>query len=233
GVERERVKLAAGQRAVARDPIGMCPPALARQRLAQRNIVRPQVARRELRRLVLDRVGLEIRHGLGSVRDAPILAQSCGVDVTRGPAPKKSPAPGGAQGSRCGGSGLGGLHAGSLRTLRALGDLVADALAFLQAAEALGLDRREVHEDIRAAVLGCDEAEALGVVEPFHCAVLHDSPYLVWMRCTYAPCGPPKAYACRVCKACPEVAITPPAAHRPAPAARPTRLRRWPAPPRA
>src|SRR3546814_9427234 len=34
-----------------------------------------QVARRELRRLVLDRVRLEIRHGLGSVRDIPILAQ--------------------------------------------------------------------------------------------------------------------------------------------------------------
>src|SRR3546814_13230412 len=65
---------------------------------------------------------------------------------------------------------------GSLRALRALRDLVADALAFLQAAEALGLDCREVHEDIRAAVLGCDEAEALGVVEPFHCAVLHVSP---------------------------------------------------------
>src|SRR3546814_5719776 len=48
---------------------------LARQRLAQRDIVRPQVARRELRRLVLDRVRLEIRHGLGSVRDIPILAQ--------------------------------------------------------------------------------------------------------------------------------------------------------------
>src|SRR3546814_15213946 len=82
--------------------------------------------------------------------------------------------------SDVGSSGFDRLHAGSLRALRALRDLVADALAFLQAAEALGLDCREVHEDIRAAVLGCDEAEALGVVEPFHCAVLHVSPYLVW-----------------------------------------------------
>src|SRR3546814_523321 len=49
---------------------------LARQRLAQRDIVRPQVARRELRRLVLDCVGLEIRHGLGSGCVPPILAQS-------------------------------------------------------------------------------------------------------------------------------------------------------------
>src|SRR3546814_6460271 len=87
--------------------------------------------------------------------------------------------PGGAQENRdVGSSGFDRLHAGSLRALRALRDLVADALAFLQAAEDLGLDCREVHEDIRAAVLGCDEAEALGVVEPFHCAVLHVSPYL-------------------------------------------------------
>src|SRR3546814_16439659 len=49
---------------------------LARQRLAQRDIVRPQVARRELRRLVLACVGLEIRHGLGSGCVPPILAQS-------------------------------------------------------------------------------------------------------------------------------------------------------------
>src|SRR3546814_8452513 len=53
----------------------MRPATLARQRRAQRDIVRPQVARRELRRLDLDRVRLEIRHGLGSVRDIPILAQ--------------------------------------------------------------------------------------------------------------------------------------------------------------
>src|SRR5690606_12882480 len=52
-------------------------------------------------------------------------------------------------------------------------------------------DCREVHEDIRAAVLGRDEAKPLGVVEPFHCAVLHVSPYLVWMRCAYAPLRPP------------------------------------------
>src|SRR3546814_15018054 len=80
---------------------------------------------------------------------------------------------------------------GSLRALRALRDLVADALAFLQAAEALGLDCREVHEDIRPAVLGCAKAEALGVVEPFHCAVLPVSPSLVWMRCPCAPSQSP------------------------------------------
>src|SRR5690606_28358377 len=39
-----------------------------------------------------------------------------------------------------------------------------------------------MHEDIRAAVFRCEEPEALGVVEPLHCAVLHDSFHLVWMR---------------------------------------------------
>src|SRR3546814_19593982 len=97
--------------------------------------------------------------------------------------------------SDVGSSGFDRLHAGSLRALRALRDLVADALAFLQAAEALGLDCREVHEDIRAAVLGCDEAEALGVVDTFHCAVLHVSPYLVWIRLACAPLQSPERTA--------------------------------------
>src|SRR3546814_13141628 len=74
GAERQRVKLSAGQHAVACDAIDMRLATLARQRLAQRDIVRPQVARRELRRLVLDCVRLVIRHGLGSVRDLPLLA---------------------------------------------------------------------------------------------------------------------------------------------------------------
>src|SRR3546814_13917301 len=68
GVERQRVKLAAGQHAVARDAFDMRLATLARQRLAQRDSVRPQVARRELRRLVLDRVRLEI--GTASCRES-------------------------------------------------------------------------------------------------------------------------------------------------------------------
>src|SRR4029078_5540978 len=72
----------------------------------------------------------------------------------------------------CGRSGR-GRHAGRLGALRALGDFVADALAFLQAAEALGCDRGIMHEHIGAAVFRCDETEALRVVEPLHGAVLH------------------------------------------------------------
>src|SRR5690606_13374338 len=71
------------------------------------------------------------------------------------------------------------LDPGGLRALRALGDLVLDALSFLQAAEALGVDRRVVDEHIRAAVFRREEPEPLGVVEPLHCAVLHDSSNLV------------------------------------------------------
>src|SRR5690606_2708746 len=111
--------------------------------------------------------------------------------LTREKNQKKAPHQAGPRNHDMPGSGFGRLHAGGLRTLRALRHLVADALAFLQAAETLGLDRREVHEDIRAAVLGCDETEALGVVEPFHCAVLHDSPSLVWMRCACNPLRSP------------------------------------------
>src|SRR3546814_4001781 len=76
GAERQRVKLAAGQHAVARDAFDMRLATLAGQRLAQRDIVRPQVARRELRRQDLDRVRTEIRPGLDSVRALPTLAQT-------------------------------------------------------------------------------------------------------------------------------------------------------------
>src|SRR5690606_39654624 len=50
---------------------------------------------------------------------------------------------------------------------------------FLQAAESLRVDRRIVHEHVGAAVLGSDEAESLGVVEPLHGAVLHIAADLV------------------------------------------------------
>src|SRR5690242_9145810 len=58
------------------------------------------------------------------------------------------------------------LDARSLGALGAIGDLELHALAFLQAAEALGVDGREVDEHVLPTVLGRDETEALGVVEP-------------------------------------------------------------------
>src|SRR5690606_1010159 len=74
---------------------------------------------------------------------------------------------------------------GSLRALRTLHHFEADALAFLQRAEAIGVDRGIMDEHVVAAVLGRDEAEALGVVEPFHGTESHAQPL-----------GRLKVYAC-------------------------------------
>src|SRR5580765_7368527 len=62
---------------------------------------------------------------------------------------------------------------GDVRRLLALGprdQVELHALAFRERAEAAGADGREVHEHVLARVRG-DEAEALGVVEPFHRAL--------------------------------------------------------------
>jgi len=47
-----------------------------------------------------------------------------------------------------------------------------DLLAFLQAAEAAGLDGREVHEHV-FAILPADESVTLGIVEPLNRTLLH------------------------------------------------------------
>src|SRR5690606_2652588 len=97
------------------------------------------------------------------------------------------------RGLECGGGcreSLGRLDPGRLCALGALLHFVADPLAFLQAAEALGIDRGEMHENVCAAVLGRDEAEALGVVEPLHGAVLHGCDDLLRKRSMRAEaCG--------------------------------------------
>jgi hypothetical protein len=53
-----------------------------------------------------------------------------------------------------------------------LADVKCDCLAFLQAAKAACLDSRKMHENI-VARLAADEAEAFGVVKPFHCSLFH------------------------------------------------------------
>src|SRR5919107_5390047 len=60
-----------------------------------------------------------------------------------------------------------------LRALRALGDLELHALVLVQRAVALGLDGRVVHEDVGAAAVLSDEAEALLSVEPLHRTLCH------------------------------------------------------------
>jgi hypothetical protein len=62
--------------------------------------------------------------------------------------------------------GLDNHDVGSLKTFRALFDRKFDTLAFLQGAEAIGLYRAEVHENIRAA-LPFNEAIAFARIEPF------------------------------------------------------------------
>ena len=71
--------------------------------------------------------------------------------------------------------GLGGLDVGGLLALRALGDFEGDLLAFLQRLEAIHVDGREVREQVFAAAVRGDEAEALRVIEPFYDASCHNA----------------------------------------------------------
>src|SRR5579862_4501606 len=60
----------------------------------------------------------------------------------------------------------------SLQTLRSLVDLEGDLLVLLEVPVPVALDGTEVHEDVRAALLG-DEAVALLRVEPLHGSCRH------------------------------------------------------------
>src|SRR5882762_649920 len=71
-------------------------------------------------------------------------------------------------------SSSGVLDVRRLLALRAGGDFEADLLAFLEGLEALHVDRREVREQIVAAVIRSDEAVALRVVEPLDGTSCHD-----------------------------------------------------------
>jgi len=59
-----------------------------------------------------------------------------------------------------------------LPTLGAFLDFELDRLAFLQAAESIRLDRREMHENVFAG-LTADKAKTLGVVKPLYCSLFH------------------------------------------------------------
>src|SRR4051812_9472434 len=60
-----------------------------------------------------------------------------------------------------------------LRALGTLGDLELDLLVLVQGLVALGLNRRVVNEDVVAAAVLSDEAEALFCVEPLNSALSH------------------------------------------------------------
>ena len=65
------------------------------------------------------------------------------------------------------------LYVFCLPALRSLYDIELYGLTFLQAAEALRLDRRVMNEDI-LAILARNEAIAFSVVEPLHCSLFHE-----------------------------------------------------------
>ena len=59
-----------------------------------------------------------------------------------------------------------------LKALWTLGDIELYSLAFLQAAEAATLNRREMYENV-FAVLTADKAKTFSVVKPLHCSCFH------------------------------------------------------------
>src|SRR5580698_7560389 len=69
---------------------------------------------------------------------------------------------------------LDGLNVLSLQALGSTNDVELNALCFLKAAEAVGVDRREVDEDVLVVAIAGDKTEALGVVEPLDNTLFHD-----------------------------------------------------------
>jgi hypothetical protein len=67
----------------------------------------------------------------------------------------------------------GSLNIRRLFALRALRDVELDFLPFFEGLEAIHLDRREVCEEVLTSVVGRDEAEPLGVIEPFDSTCCH------------------------------------------------------------
>jgi hypothetical protein len=68
--------------------------------------------------------------------------------------------------------GLKNLYVLGLETLGTLHDVELHCLAFLQAAEAIRLNGRKMHEHV-FAILPADEAVSFGVVKPLHCSLFH------------------------------------------------------------
>jgi len=65
------------------------------------------------------------------------------------------------------------LIGGRLAAALVLRDLVAHLLAFAEITQAGALDRADMNENVRAAIIGLDKAEALLTIEPFHGAGSH------------------------------------------------------------
>ncbi|EGP54090.1 hypothetical protein Agau_P200306 (plasmid) [Agrobacterium tumefaciens F2] len=69
---------------------------------------------------------------------------------------------------------IGGRH---LARLAVALELETNLLTFDEFAHSGALDGRDVNEGVSAAVVRLDETEALGGIEPFHCASGHNEPF--------------------------------------------------------
>jgi hypothetical protein len=56
-------------------------------------------------------------------------------------------------------------------------EIEADLLAFDEFAHSGALDGGDMNEGVSAAIVRLNKAEALGGVEPFNCASVHDEPF--------------------------------------------------------
>ncbi|HTZ90618.1 MAG TPA: hypothetical protein VMA71_09760 [Alloacidobacterium sp.] len=73
---------------------------------------------------------------------------------------------------------LDGLNVLGLEALGAAHDIKLYFLAFLQAAEAIRIDRGKVNEDILVVILARNKAKTLGVVKPLDCTLFHFGVFL-------------------------------------------------------
>ncbi len=71
------------------------------------------------------------------------------------------------------------LNVLSLPALGALHHVELHRLAFLQTAEAIGLNRGVVDENI-LAIRAAQKSKALRIVKPFHCSLFHNLILFLW-----------------------------------------------------
>lgn len=73
-------------------------------------------------------------------------------------------------------------HARSLRAFRARLNIESDFLTFVQGLETFGLDGRKMYEDVITAIILCEKAKTLGLVEPLDCSCSHVYLYVLLSR---------------------------------------------------
>jgi hypothetical protein len=78
------------------------------------------------------------------------------------------------------------LDVRGLFSLRALGDFELDLLTFFEGLEAIHLNGGEMRKQVLAAIIGCDEAESLRIVEPLDGTSCHENDLSKRMTSRYA-----------------------------------------------